>query len=496
MASSLIGPRTLGLWRTPGDPNRIETLKRIFECPPVYGDRQELRRERVHTICDVLQSFLFELPEPVFDFNLLEIFWSVCVDPTITISEPFLKRIVVGQLTLRMLEVENLSLISYLCRFFLRISRFPDKKLNLGFLSNLFGPALFSPRQRSSHLNLHFNRSRSSLSSSSTSSLSKHHLPQSILDQRAKKSLLWLLTHWHSIQEGLLIPHFKLSPSLSTFDTSQDPSDSHLKPSPSFTRLDGSSDPQHPSDSRLSDQGSTPPSIIKHSDLMMISRPTMDSLLSKRSASSQLRVRWSDVQSGDWHSRPDDDHSSDQENLSSDHHSIDRETDHGSVQEPLRGESRAKDIKLQNLDQEERGESNKEVAKVKEEVKVKEEEVKEEEEKEEEEEANKEEGKAKEEKVKEEKEEEEAKVKENHVSISNLTPESYHPSNRITSSPEVLTHSLAESVTNTSSRDSRYSSFSSAQSQFPNPSAFLKELELPRISLERSRPESAPSGTS
>ena len=86
--------------------------------------------------------------------------------------------------------------------------------------------------------------------------------------------------------------------------------------------------------------------------------------------------------------------------------------------------------------------------------------------------------------------------KENHVSISNLTPESYHPSNRITSSPEVLTHSLAESVTNTSSRDSRYSSFSSAQSQFPNPSAFLKELELPRISLERSRPESAPSGTS
>lgn len=67
------------LFRRSGDPDSLQRLKLAFDTSPTYGDNIDLKNEDIATLCDLLQVFLHEMPEPIFSEELWPLFKRACL---------------------------------------------------------------------------------------------------------------------------------------------------------------------------------------------------------------------------------------------------------------------------------------------------------------------------------------------------------------------------------------------------------------------------------
>ncbi|KAI0061798.1 hypothetical protein BV25DRAFT_705042 [Artomyces pyxidatus] len=203
-----------GLFRDLPNRRRHMELIELFNTAPTFGEGVSLRAESTQDICALLSTFLKNLAEPIIDPVLFEPFWQWCVKPSVQREESRLQReeseeeearcvfyrtgrkpvrptrrqvqararahaaedeslegtqIAIAQDLIRLLPTHNYSLLVYLCAFFTQVPLCPDNGITFEDIGRIFGYALLGgSRSASRHV------------------------------------MVWLLTRWHRISEGLL----------------------------------------------------------------------------------------------------------------------------------------------------------------------------------------------------------------------------------------------------------------------------------------------------
>ncbi|KAG0141402.1 hypothetical protein CROQUDRAFT_674118 [Cronartium quercuum f. sp. fusiforme G11] len=192
------GMKTPGLFKTSGNNDRIQSLIKIFETPPSYGDTYLLDKEDIFNLCGLLKRFLQALPQPLIVSSLSDLFWNGCVlegNP----NEEKSSRITTAQVIFRLLPKRSFSLLVYVVAFLSQVQLFPENQMDNSSVSHIFGPALLAPR----------NAGVLGLGPSSPDLILTRPPPVNQLDpaetsQRAIEGLIWLLNNWNRITDGLL----------------------------------------------------------------------------------------------------------------------------------------------------------------------------------------------------------------------------------------------------------------------------------------------------
>ncbi|EGG02080.1 uncharacterized protein MELLADRAFT_117644 [Melampsora larici-populina 98AG31] len=190
-----------GLFRTKGNPLRIESLIKAFETSPSYGDLVALDREGVFDLCDLLRNFLWSLPQPLLEPDLGELFWTTCVDEDGPEKLPIATRVTIAQVIFRLLPTRSFSLLVYLIAFLSQIPLSPGNQLSLPMISQIFGPALLAPRKVGIV----------GLGIDGHSALLESNMPKEI-SRRAVNGLAWLQSNWNQITDGLLDERIRYPP--------------------------------------------------------------------------------------------------------------------------------------------------------------------------------------------------------------------------------------------------------------------------------------------
>lgn len=204
-----------GLFRTLPSRDRHLQLIDIYDSSADYGAKFSMHGQTMPDICAVLSTFISALPHPLLDPKLYGGFWHWCVKPSVKREEvrrsqqdaeeeekrargelpPMLPisakqhqrhaqddlhlghdgdierhQIMVAQIILRFLPIGQLSLLIYLCGFFTQLPLCPDNGIQFEDIARIFGHKIFGATARVS----------------------------------SQKMMVWLLSRWHNISEGLL----------------------------------------------------------------------------------------------------------------------------------------------------------------------------------------------------------------------------------------------------------------------------------------------------
>ncbi|KAG2121760.1 hypothetical protein DEU56DRAFT_93619 [Suillus clintonianus] len=204
-----------GLFRTLPSRDRHIQLIDIYDSSADYGEKFSMHGQTMPDICAVLSTFISCLPHPLLDPKLYGGFWHWCVKPSVKREEvrrsqqdaeeeekrtrgelPLLlpmsakqhqrqaqddlhighdgdierHQIMVAQIILRFLPVGQLSLLIYLCGFFTQLPLCPENGIQFEDIARIFGHKIFGATAKVS----------------------------------SQKMMVWLLSRWHNISEGLL----------------------------------------------------------------------------------------------------------------------------------------------------------------------------------------------------------------------------------------------------------------------------------------------------
>lgn len=206
-----------GLFRALPSRDRHIQLIDIYDSSTDYGAKFSMHGQTMPDICAVLSSFLSNLPQPLLDPRLYSGFWHWCVKPSVKREDvrrsqqdaeeeekrargelPLLlpisakqqqkqskahddlhlgsdgdierHQIMVAQIILRFLPIGQLSLLIYLCGFFTQLPLCPENGIQFEDIARLFGPRILGTTAKVS----------------------------------SQKMMVWLLSRWHKISEGLL----------------------------------------------------------------------------------------------------------------------------------------------------------------------------------------------------------------------------------------------------------------------------------------------------
>lgn len=141
-----------------------------------------------------LKLYLSELPKPVLDYRVWRLFLASCVDATTT----FERRILAAQLILRILPAPNFSLLVYLSAFLSQIILFDEGSLTVEKVSMIFGMSIMLPREylgESPVLSKPLDETEGS---------AEIYADPNRMIRKSQEALLWLLSNWVSIADGLV----------------------------------------------------------------------------------------------------------------------------------------------------------------------------------------------------------------------------------------------------------------------------------------------------
>ena len=202
------GMKVPGLMHLAGEATRVATLVKIFDSAPDYGEHHDLSIESIHNVTSLLKKYLRDLPEPILDQRLWRLYLSACVDGAI----PLRARVACAQIILRLLPTPNFSLLVYLVAFLSQMPLFPENRLTLDSVSAIFGPAAMSPRPAVAPTaagagNRLHKFAGSMVITGPTDSVEA----TGANAKKAQDGLLWLLTHWSAVADGLLEADFDVN---------------------------------------------------------------------------------------------------------------------------------------------------------------------------------------------------------------------------------------------------------------------------------------------
>ncbi|GJN92168.1 hypothetical protein Rhopal_005198-T1 [Rhodotorula paludigena] len=205
------GTKVPGLLQLQGEPGRVAKLVQIYDNPPDYGEHHDLSIESIHNVTSLLKRYLRDLPEPVLDQRLWRLFCVACVDS----SNPLKSRIACAQIILRLLPTPNFSLLVYLVAFLSQVPLFPENKLSLEQVAGIFGSSVMSPRPAPQKKPA----KGEMVITGPTDSMDS--LGETI--KKGQNALVWLLSNWSNVADGLLEPDFDIDESLYVDDESPAP---------------------------------------------------------------------------------------------------------------------------------------------------------------------------------------------------------------------------------------------------------------------------------
>lgn len=133
------------------------------------------------------------------------LYLAACVDSTNSLK----CRIASAQIILRLLPTPNFSLLVYLVAFLSQMPLFPENRLTLESVSTIFGPAAMSPRMSASTTSSKLPRLFNGASMHITGPTESFESTGANV-KKAQDGLLWLLTNWSSVADGLLEPDFDI----------------------------------------------------------------------------------------------------------------------------------------------------------------------------------------------------------------------------------------------------------------------------------------------
>lgn len=242
-----------GLFRTLPSRDRHIQLIDIYDSSADYGAKFSMHGQTMPDICAVLSTFISALPHPLLDPKLYGGFWHWCVKPSVKREEvrrsqqdaeeeekrargelPLMlpisakqhqrqaqddlhlghdgdierHQIMVAQIILRFLPTGQLSLLIYLCGFFTQLPLCPENGIQFEDIARIFGHKIFGATAKVS----------------------------------SQKMMVWLLSRWHSISEGLLTDACGMSrpstpaPNQEELPNSEDKGGSPLVKTPSSRR--------------------------------------------------------------------------------------------------------------------------------------------------------------------------------------------------------------------------------------------------------------------
>ncbi|KAG2338288.1 hypothetical protein BDR05DRAFT_1043359 [Suillus weaverae] len=242
-----------GLFRTLPSRDRHIQLIDIYDSSADYGAKFSMHGQTMPDICAVLSTFISALPHPLLDPKLYGGFWHWCVKPSVKREEvrrsqqdaeeeekrargelPLLlpisakqhqrqaqddlhlghdgdiecHQIMVAQILLRFLPIGQLSLLIYLCGFFTQLPLCPENGIQFEDIARIFGHKIFGATAKVS----------------------------------SQKMMVWLLSRWNNISEGLLTDACGMSrpstpaPNQEKLPNSEDTGGSPLVKTPSSRR--------------------------------------------------------------------------------------------------------------------------------------------------------------------------------------------------------------------------------------------------------------------
>ncbi|ORY80292.1 hypothetical protein BCR35DRAFT_93273 [Leucosporidium creatinivorum] len=197
------GMNVPGLLHLAGEASRVAKLVAIFDTAPDYGEHHDLSIESIHNVTSLLKKYLRDLPEPILDQRLWRLYLAACVDSTNSLK----CRIASAQIILRLLPTPNFSLLVYLVAFLSQMPLFPENRLTLESVSTIFGPAAMSPRMSASAPTSKLPRIFNGAGMHITGPTESFESTGANV-KKAQDGLLWLLTNWSSVADGLLEPDF------------------------------------------------------------------------------------------------------------------------------------------------------------------------------------------------------------------------------------------------------------------------------------------------
>ncbi|OAX35535.1 hypothetical protein K503DRAFT_868207 [Rhizopogon vinicolor AM-OR11-026] len=177
-----------GLFRTLPNRDRYIQLIDIYNLSADYGAKFSMHKQTMPDICAVLSTFISSLPHPLLDPRLYNGFWHWCVKPSIKREEEEQQQqkahdlhigndgdiechqIMIAQIILRFLSIGQLSLLIYLCGFFTQLPLCPENGIEFEDIARIYGTKILGGTVKVS----------------------------------SQKMMVWLLSRWCKISEGLL----------------------------------------------------------------------------------------------------------------------------------------------------------------------------------------------------------------------------------------------------------------------------------------------------
>ncbi|OJA19754.1 hypothetical protein AZE42_06787 [Rhizopogon vesiculosus] len=207
-----------GLFRTLPSRDRYIQLIDIYNLSADYGAKFSMHKQTMPDICAVLSTFISSLPHPLLDPRLYNGFWHWCVKPSIKREEARRNQqdteeeekrargelplptsakqqqqqqqqqqevrdlhvgndgdiechqIMIAQIILRFLPIGQLSLLIYLCGFFTQLPLCPENGIEFEDIARIYGTKILGGTVKVS----------------------------------SQKMMVWLLSRWCKISEGLL----------------------------------------------------------------------------------------------------------------------------------------------------------------------------------------------------------------------------------------------------------------------------------------------------
>ncbi|KAH7883431.1 hypothetical protein F5I97DRAFT_1981873 [Phlebopus sp. FC_14] len=204
-----------GLFRALPSRDRHLQLIDIFDKSPNFGAGFNMRGQAMPDICAVLSTFISSLPKPLVDPHIYSAFWQWCVKPSVkredarreqedfeeeervAKGEPARRprvpqdnlrlgtddlelegdQICTAQVLLRLLPMSHLSLLTYLCGFFTQLPLCPENGMQFEDIARIFG----------------------------------HRLLGGSVKMISQKMMVWLLSRWSRVSEGLFAKECGLS---------------------------------------------------------------------------------------------------------------------------------------------------------------------------------------------------------------------------------------------------------------------------------------------
>ncbi len=214
--------RTPGLFRLSGDSERTSELYQAYNRPPFYGDNLDLSVEPIANLTSVVKRYIRDLPYPILDESLFEVFGSFCSESalemercsrassdTATSSEKSQseRHIVAAQILIRLLPPLQFSLFVYLLAFLGQLQQYQENKLDVAGIAAIFGPGMCASRMKGIPGLGPGSTPNKSLGSSQSEEAEKRASIRKLLDQ-SESILGWLLQKWPMISDNLLDPAY------------------------------------------------------------------------------------------------------------------------------------------------------------------------------------------------------------------------------------------------------------------------------------------------